>query len=64
MVTIKLSKQAKTLMDAANALDDAVGQKYGANSSVSLTAAQAAIYNWLVLCELERVESEADEGRE
>lgn len=59
MTTKPLSKQAKSIMDAANALDDAVGAKYGANSSVSLCAAQAAIYNWLVLCELERVELES-----
>lgn len=58
MTKTQLSIQAKALMDAANALDDAVGAKYGANSSVSVTAAQAAIYNWLVLCELERVEVE------
>jgi len=54
----KLSKQAKTLMDAANALDDAVGQKYSSGSNVSLYAAQSAIYLWVLLCELERVESE------
>lgn len=61
MINNPLSNQAKVLMDAANALDDAVGAKYGANSSVSVTAASAAVYCWLTLCEIERAELDARE---
>lgn len=63
MTQTPLSNQAKTLMDAANALDDAVGAKYGSNSPVSVQAASAAIYCWLVLCELERAESESEDSK-
>lgn len=54
-----LSNQAKALMDAANALDDMVGAKYGMGTNCSLYASQSAIYLWVLLCELERVESES-----
>lgn len=58
MTATNLSTQAKALMEAANALDDAVGAKYGSNSSVSLSATETAIRAWVVLCDLERLESD------
>ena len=63
-MTTKLSKQAKALMDAANALDDAVGQKYGANSSASWAATHLACYAFLAFCEVDKAEMEASERDE
>jgi len=61
MVTTKLSKQAKALMDSAEALDNAVGIKYGANSDASWAATHLACYAFLAFCEVDKAEMEASE---
>ena len=54
-----LSKQAKNLMDAAEALEREVAVKYGMNSSAGLSAFQCVGHQFYLYCELERMENEA-----
>jgi len=63
MTTKPLSKQAKSLMDEAETLDDTVGVKYGMNSPASFAAAQCVCYQFLLYCELEKAEMEAVESK-
>lgn len=60
MTKTLLSEQARIIKNAAEKLDNAVGCKYGMNSEVSITVSKAAVFSWLALCELERVENEVD----
>jgi len=50
-----LVKQAKTLMDAADAMHDAMCIKYGENNDCAVYALQASLASFLLFCTLEQL---------
>lgn len=58
------SLRAKSIMDAADSLHDALCAKYGENSNPAMYVLQASMGAFLLFCELERLEMEEEERGE
>jgi hypothetical protein len=50
-----LVKQAKTLMDAADAMHDTMCAEYGENNDCAVYALQASLASFLLFCTLEQL---------